>query len=70
MLKVRRLAGASSAPAVEPAAAIEEVPAGRTPVIVAPALQANHKVVGCAMPAARKLARELGIDLGLVRNRC
>ncbi len=33
-------AGASSAPAVEPAA-IEEVPAGRTPVIVAPATAAK-----------------------------
>ncbi|HFI0419876.1 TPA: dihydrolipoamide acetyltransferase [Streptococcus suis] len=61
-------AGASSAPAVEPAAAIEEVPAGRTPVIVAPAAAAKPQGGGKvrATPAARKLARELGIDLGLV----
>ncbi|BDD43258.1 pyruvate dehydrogenase complex E2 component dihydrolipoamide acetyltransferase [Streptococcus ruminantium] len=57
----------SSAPVVEPAAALEEVPAGRTPVIVAPVLskpQGGGKVR--ATPAARKLARDLGIDLGLV----
>lgn len=61
-------AGATSAPAVEPAAAIEEVPAGRTPVIVAPAAAAKPQGGGKvrATPAARKLARELGIDLGLV----
>lgn len=61
-------AGGSSAPAVEPAAAIEEVPAGRTPVIVAPAAAAKPQGGGKvrATPAARKLARELGIDLGLV----
>ncbi|HEM3465405.1 TPA: dihydrolipoamide acetyltransferase [Streptococcus suis] len=60
-------AGASSAP-VAPAAAIEEVPAGRTPVIVAPAAAAKPQGGGKvrATPAARKLARELGIDLGLV----
>ncbi|MGC4384836.1 dihydrolipoamide acetyltransferase [Streptococcus suis] len=60
-------AGASSAP-VTPAAAIEEVPAGRTPVIVAPAVAAKPQSGGKvrATPAARKLARELGIDLGLV----
>ncbi len=54
-------AGASSAPAVEPAAAIEEVPAGRTPVIVAPATAAKPQGSGKvrATPAARKLAREL-----------
>ncbi|HEM6581367.1 dihydrolipoamide acetyltransferase [Streptococcus suis] len=60
-------AGASAAP-VAPAAAIEEVPAGRTPVIVAPATAAKPQGGGKvrATPAARKLARELGIDLGLV----
>lgn len=60
-------AGASAAP-VAPAAAIEEVPAGRTPVIVAPAAAAKPQGGGKvrATPAARKLARELGIDLGLV----
>ncbi|HEM4138216.1 TPA: dihydrolipoamide acetyltransferase [Streptococcus suis] len=59
---------AGSAPVVEPAAAIEEVPAGRTPVIVAPAAAAKPQGGGKvrATPAARKLARELGIDLGLV----
>lgn len=59
---------AGSAPVVEPAAAIEEVPAGRTPVIVAPAVAAKPQGGGKvrATPAARKLARELGIDLGLV----
>ena len=59
---------AGSAPAVEPAAAIEEVPAGRTSVIVAPAVAAKPQGGGKvrATPAARKLARELGIDLGLV----
>lgn len=59
---------AGSAPAVEPAAAIEEVPAGRTPVIVAPAAAAKPQGGGKvrATPAARKLARELGIDLDLV----
>lgn len=59
--------GASSAP-VTPAAAIEEVPAGRTPVIVAPTAAAKPQGGGKvrATPAARKLARELGIDLGLV----
>ncbi len=57
-----------SAPAVEPAVAIEEVPAGRAPVIVAPAVTAKPQGGGKvrATPAARKLARELGIDLGLV----
>ena len=58
---------AGSAPAPAPAAAIEEVPAGRTPVIVAPAAakpQGGGKVR--ATPAARKLARELHIDLGVV----
>lgn len=57
----------SSASVVEPAAALEEVPAGRTPVIVSPVLskpQGGGKVR--ATPAARKLARDLGIDLGLV----
>lgn len=60
-------AGASAAP-VAPAAAIGEVPAGRTPVIVAPAAAAKPQGGGKvrATPAARKLARELGIDLGLV----
>lgn len=60
-------AGTSAAP-VAPAAAIEEVPAGRTPVIVAPAAAAKPQGGGKvrATPAARKLARELGIDLGLV----
>lgn len=60
-------AGASATP-VAPAAAIEEVPAGRTPVIVAPAVAAKPQGGGKvrATPAARKLARELGIDLGLV----
>jgi len=59
---------ADSAPAVEPAAAIEEVPAGRTPVIVAPAVAAKPQGGGKvrATPAARKLAGELGIDLGIV----
>lgn len=59
---------AGSAAVVEPAAAIEEVPAGRTPVIVAPATAAKPQGGGKvrATPAARKLARELGIDLGLV----
>lgn len=58
---------AGSAPAPAPAAAIEEVPASRTPVIVAPAAakpQGGGKVR--ATPAARKLARELHIDLGVV----
>ncbi len=59
-------AGSASAPA--PAAAIEEVPAGRTPVIVAPAVAAKPQGGGKvrATPAARKLARELHIDLGVV----
>ncbi|BCP63316.1 pyruvate dehydrogenase complex E2 component dihydrolipoamide acetyltransferase [Streptococcus parasuis] len=59
---------AGSAPAVEPAAAIEEVPAGRAPVIVAPTVAAKPQGGGKvrATPAARKLAGELGIDLGLV----
>lgn len=55
-------------PTVEPAAAIEEVPAGRQPVIVAPSTpvqpQEGDKIR--ATPAARKLARELHIDLGVV----
>ena len=58
---------AGSAPAPAPAAAIEEVPASRTPVIVAPVAakpQGGGKVR--ATPAARKLARELHIDLGVV----
>ncbi|MFI3151750.1 dihydrolipoamide acetyltransferase [Streptococcus suis] len=61
-------AAGSSAPAVEPAAAIEEVPASRTPVIVTPAVAAKPQGGGKvrATPAARKLARDLGIDLGLV----
>ncbi len=61
-------ASASAAPAVEPAAAIEEVPAGRTPVIVAPTTAAKPQGGGKvrATQRARKLARELGIDLGLV----
>ena len=57
--------GTSSAPVVEAAAAIEEVPASRTPVVVAPAAPQGAGKVR-ATPAARKLARELNIDLGVV----
>ncbi|MGF0112207.1 dihydrolipoamide acetyltransferase [Streptococcus sp. SGI.013] len=52
---------------VSPAVAIEEVPAGRAPVVVTP-LVAKAQGAGKvrATPAARKLANELNIDLGLV----
>ncbi|MDG3132831.1 dihydrolipoamide acetyltransferase [Streptococcus suis] len=58
----------TSSSTVAPAAVIEEVPAGRTPVIFAPAAVAKPQGGGKvrATPAARKLARELNIDLGIV----